>query len=230
MHPSSGHVHPQADLHLLSPLPPSKSFCSQDTQVSSSSALRSPASVAGSLLLPWNAGRLKASTLPLPYHNIAFILPAINNIIFGVSLTSVTWISEQLIIFNHLKTRKEKKKKAHFWCHSQGYHLISTRRYLPLQFSKLFSDGTALTLGTKFVFVPEEQLGMQANEELPIYFAIPHCICKMYLCLEMWPFRAKWKTVPLQKKAYFIFIFIGQWRERNTSYRNYFPTHRAWKQ
>lgn len=158
MHPSSGYVHPQPDLQLLSPLPPSKSFCSQDTQVSSSSALRSPASVAGSLLLPWNAGRLKASTLPLPYHNIAFNLPAINNIIFGVSLTSVTWISEQLIIFNHLKTRKEKKKlisvvilKGIIWFPPGDIYHCNFLNYFQMGLPRLLAQNLCLYLKNSLV-------------------------------------------------------------------------------
>jgi len=39
----------------------------------------------------------------------SFYPAIISNIIFGISLASVTWVSEQLITSNHLKTRNKKK-------------------------------------------------------------------------------------------------------------------------
>lgn len=52
MHPSLGEVQPQTGPQLPLSLPPSKTFCSQEMQVSISSPLQNLESLAGSLLLP----------------------------------------------------------------------------------------------------------------------------------------------------------------------------------
>lgn len=100
---------------------------------------------------------------------------AINNVVFGVGLATVAWISEQLIISKHLKTRREKNLIS--GCHSQGYNVNSTRRHLSLQFSKWFSDGTALFLGTKSVFVPKTSLICKQTRSCPRIFNTMLCMC-----------------------------------------------------
>lgn len=226
MHPSSGYVQPRPDLQLLPSLPPSKSFCSQDTQVSGSSALQSPANLAGSLLLPWKTERLKASTLPLPYHNI-FFYPAISNIIFDVSLGSITWISERLIISNHLKNKKRKKKSSFLM---KGIICVPLADIYHCNFLNDFQMRLPWFLAQNLCLYLKTSLVCKQTRSCPhilqYHVTYAWCICA-------------WKCDPLQQSEklyhyrrlyFFFFIFIGQWRERNTSYRNYFPTGRAWKQ
>lgn len=132
------------------------------------------------LLAPWRAGNLNAHRLWFFPCLLTMKLLSCNhqqhNIWHKFSISQSPGFQNNLLWLTIWK-QERKKKKAHFWCCYQGYHFTSTRRHLSLQFSKWFSDGTVLLLGTKSVFSPIVELGMQTNEELPMYFAIRCYVC-----------------------------------------------------